>query len=775
MSSRVGGAVLALAAAALLAVPMATSIALDSGGWWSGHPTVMMQNGERREISAKSVDVSFFAARGCNTGGDQKCEHLSDKLPTGFTWTGLIEAILTGVAAVIAIGLGITSYQNNEGRKILAKLMAAALALSVVGGIALVLQGPKFKGADVSVPFAWVGGFGMFLGAVMFAGISSVLATREVRVRVPKPKAIKPPKPVKQPKPPKPVKQPKPKPIKPPRPVHQPVTVAQMQPPPQEPFDVQQLLAQDALRPASLGPEPMLGRAHDPYAATMNQPPSSQPLFQQAPQLRPLYEQQGDGFVPNLPPTQLPMRPPTPISREELGAMMHGEINNPAAAIVEQRNSKPPTIPPQMFPPPQPLFAPQSPPPVVMSTKPSTIPPGVSSATTMPPPSAIAGELPSLPSAAGSMPPVAAGSVVPEMSNPNESQRLKPATLPPPKVAPAIGTNGPRPSVPMPRPTALGTVPAAARTSGTIPPAIGKTTPPKSQPTIAAAVVPPPPPAIPAPPTFVKPDRSETESEDFDSATAQNKSPGESTDATGKPFETEEPVAMLPIHPKIAADNDDDEAKTVRAPSTKIAKAMDDMHEAVTVRAPSKKPDDLHEAVTVRAPKTPKPKLDDDDDEAKTTHMPKTDRSSVKEIGLSTGDSTIQLQKEDPVETSAALPGSIAAEPEPPPEVPAPPVIVPTLTSMARALRQKRSAERQRERTETNLKAIAASEDADNDAPIAPPSVVPITTASSTLPPPTATQTATSGPSPACPQCEAPMGWVEEHLRFYCKACRMYF
>jgi hypothetical protein len=432
------------------------------------------------------------------------------------------------------------------------------------------------------------------------------------------------------------------------------------------------------------------------------------------------------------------------------------------------------TFPPQQFPPPQPLF-PQHPPAVVMSTKPATIPPGVSAAQTMPPPSVVSGELPSLPNVASSMVPAPIGSVVPEMANPNESQRSKPVTLPPPKVAPALGSNGPRPSVPMPRPTAIGTVPAAARTSGTIPPAMGKS---KSQPTIAAAVVPPPPPAIPAPPTFLKPDRSETEGEDFDSATAQSKSPGESTDATAKPFESEEPVAMLPIHPLVAAEShDDDEAKTVRAPSTKIAKAMDDMHEAVTVRAPSKKPpDDLHEAVTVRAPKTPKPKLDDDDDEAKTTHVPKADRASAKEIGLSTGDSTIQLQKEDPVETSAALPGSIADTPDPEPPVPAPPVIVPTLTSMARALRQKRAAERQRERTETNLKAVAAGGgDVDNDAPIAPPTKVPITTAPSTLPPPNATQTATSGPSPACPQCEAPMAWVEEHLRFYCKACRMYF
>ncbi len=52
---------------------------------------------------------------------------------------------------------------------------------------------------------------------------------------------------------------------------------------------------------------------------------------------------------------------------------------------------------------------------------------------------------------------------------------------------------------------------------------------------------------------------------------------------------------------------------------------------------------------------------------------------------------------------------------------------------------------------------------------------IPITTASSSLPPPSEKQVATSGPSPACPQCEAPMAWVEEHLRFYCKSCRMYF
>jgi hypothetical protein len=52
---------------------------------------------------------------------------------------------------------------------------------------------------------------------------------------------------------------------------------------------------------------------------------------------------------------------------------------------------------------------------------------------------------------------------------------------------------------------------------------------------------------------------------------------------------------------------------------------------------------------------------------------------------------------------------------------------------------------------------------------------VPISTAPATLPPPKTTELVTTGPTPACPQCEAPMQWVDEHLRFYCKLCRMYF
>ena len=56
------------------------------------------------------------------------------------------------------------------------------------------------------------------------------------------------------------------------------------------------------------------------------------------------------------------------------------------------------------------------------------------------------------------------------------------------------------------------------------------------------------------------------------------------------------------------------------------------------------------------------------------------------------------------------------------------------------------------------------------------PQQSPISTAPE-LPPPKklAAADVPTGPTPACPQCESPMAWVEEHLRFYCRDCRMYF
>jgi hypothetical protein len=62
--------------------------------------------------------------------------------------------------------------------------------------------------------------------------------------------------------------------------------------------------------------------------------------------------------------------------------------------------------------------------------------------------------------------------------------------------------------------------------------------------------------------------------------------------------------------------------------------------------------------------------------------------------------------------------------------------------------------------------------DAPADRPATKP---PVSTAPTSLPPPKKIAEVPSGPTPACPQCESPMAWVEEHLRFYCRECRMYF
>ena len=61
------------------------------------------------------------------------------------------------------------------------------------------------------------------------------------------------------------------------------------------------------------------------------------------------------------------------------------------------------------------------------------------------------------------------------------------------------------------------------------------------------------------------------------------------------------------------------------------------------------------------------------------------------------------------------------------------------------------------------------------DAPRERGTTKPISTAPTSLPPPKKVEAVPSGPTPACPQCESPMAWVEEHLRFYCRECRMYF
>src|SRR5262249_50771606 len=74
---------------------------------------------------------------------------------------------------------------------------------------------------------------------------------------------------------------------------------------------------------------------------------------------------------------------------------------------------------------------------------------------------------------------------------------------------------------------------------------------------------------------------------------------------------------------------------------------------------------------------------------------------------LSTSDSTMPLVKGDEVhaETPPPTPAEPPAPDAPIPDPPKPPKFVPTLTSIARALRSHARAERERERTATNINA----------------------------------------------------------------------
>jgi hypothetical protein len=134
----------------------------------------------------------------------------------------------------------------------------------------------------------------------------------------------------------------------------------------------------------------------------------------------------------------------------------------------------------------------------------------------------------------------------------------------------------------------------------------------------------------------------------------------------------------------------------------------------------------------------------------------------------------------------------------PPPDADVAPPVRESITAVeidaeakAAAQAAKAAAQRPVESASTSGKRAAAESDIENaraptvrvseargEDAVASPSeapIVPLSTAPRSLPPPKVMLEETGGPSPACPQCEAPMAWVDEHLRFYCKQCRMYF
>ncbi|MEO7093564.1 MAG: hypothetical protein ABI175_09955, partial [Polyangiales bacterium] len=331
MSSRLAGAILALTAAALLALSLVTS------AWWAGHPEV-----DGRTIELKTVHVGLHGAEGCNTGGDGGCTSLA--MPGGFQLTGYIGLAVVGLLTLAALFLGISTLRGAEGRKLLAKIVMGLMAGAALVAIALIVQGPKMSGSarQISIPI----GYGMFVfwigGVVSIVG--AVLAMRPL----PKPEL---------------------------RPSRAAIAPGLAPPPSQsQPLDMMALLQQDSPRPASLGPEPMMGRAVAPPAGAGLAGPAGPlgvgsgqpaPLFNSAPQLRPLYDADpnmggSSGYVPQ-PQPQLPMHAPAPVPRAHVAAM--AGIPTPASIAAQEPPRSTTSIGPAVSMPPPPPRVPTMPPP----------------------------------------------------------------------------------------------------------------------------------------------------------------------------------------------------------------------------------------------------------------------------------------------------------------------------------------------------------------------------------------------------------------------------
>ena len=602
MAPRAVGALLGLAAAALLAVSLVTP------AWWDGHPRV-----DGHTITAKAAHIGLYGATGCNIGGDGDCTALPQ---SGMARTaGYGELGVAGLAALLALLLGTSALRGSERGKPLAKATLPLLGLAALGGGALLLLGPGLQASqEVEVPVGW--GLLVFYGGVVAGGLSAVSALTA-----------------------------KPEPLR--------LKIAPQPPPPAPAFDVRELLRDqhDALRPSALGPEPVLGGPAPAYAATdphrLAHAPA--PLFEGAPQLRALYDQDGAGFVPAPAKPALPERAPTPLPRAAVGAIA-GIPTPPGISASPFHEPKAIAAPRAMFHDDRPDSQPIEPPPpavplpAVLPSRPSgkTLPPPAGK--TLPPP--IRSKSPSVAPVVPPVPPVPPRGSAPVIE---PAERRSRPQIEPGEARRSAATLAPvRPIVPMPERSEK-----------------------RSKPTITYAV--PPPPTMDTQPPPVK----------LPAGQGKVRLSTEQDDRLETAMRETEAITAVEI---------DAEAKAAA-----VAKRGDARPESVTGQLAGQVGDRTDVGVEMPDGKT-----------GQTAEM-------------------ASAEQDAPAADAPAEP--------PPPAAPAPP-------------------------------APASRSSAPH---------VPISTAPASLPPPKEANVATSGPTPACPQCEAPMAWVEEHLRFYCKQCRMYF
>ena len=750
MSSRVTGAGLALIAVALLAVSLLAPAVLPGPlSLFAGHPTV---TGHTR--TTQDFYVGLYSVQLCNSGGDGTCKSGD---PSGaFRAFGYAELGVAGALAAGALALGLLTLRRSERRKLAARIVWVAGGLAIACAVPLVLLDPV-TGATAPI------GIGMVLHALGILGamIGGALA-------------IRPPPPIR-------------------------LRVAERGPQPHAALPTAQAFSRRAGRgegppPGEPAHDPRLG--HDPRLPA---PAAARPPFAPGPQLRPLYDANpahgGTGGLlpmerPPIPAGPAPVtHPAAPMTATPPGLLGADEPTAAAPPLADPRPALPFADPPRPIPP----FgdAPRPMPPFGDASRP--MPPFGDASQAMPPlftPEELDEPRPPPPLPASSAR-VAPPTAPPPL--PTSSARVATPTAPPPlpasiAAAAALPTavhpaHKPRTQVSLVPPMPDNDLPIAPPTAQIVAdgdPGTGGS-PSRSEPTqfprAETPLAPPPPPIAPPPPirrepppprpgrdsqaprpaalraAVPMPARS-TPSPTRPPLPAARGAPPRPTIATTVPPIPAIPAipAIPPIPPPRRADTDitdpdgsptaDAEGATVSRVPVEVGDYVSQTN--VSVDLPVPEDGDAVAAAGRRADAADRP-----------GHLPDTSPSGEPVAPFRTG----AAERPEAMASAAAIasrPTIQAAAQVAPRAADQPTIIAPPLSPlppMAPAATPAPSTPAVRDRPMPKL---------------------PISTAPDSLPPPRDGKPA-SGPSPACPQCEAPMAWVEEHLRFYCKSCRMYF
>ena len=763
MSSRVTGAGLALIAVALIAVaPLTPAVLPAQLSLFAGHPTVADHT-----RTTQDVYVGMYSAQLCNTGGDGTCR--SGDTTGGFRAFGYAELGLNGALAASALALALLTLRRSERRKSAAHMVWLCGGLALACAAALIILGP-FHGASAPI------GIGMVLQAagILAAAIGAAIA-------------IRPPPPIR---------------LRVAERGSQPLTAL----PTAQAFNRRAARNDGLPRPGEPGHDPRLGHdLHPPSPAVPMPSPhggaahADRP-FAAGPQLRPLYDANpAHGGTGGLLPMD-PMAGPGPRPVNAAGPAAARPVPPRALAADEPTVGAPPldearhALPFAATEPPRPAlpFA-DSPRPPPFDDAARPMPPFGDAARPMPPFGDASQVMPPLGEAPRPMPPFGdASRAMPPLFTPDEpdelhvgppppSTRVKPTTVPPPlppsvAAAAALPTaiqpaHKPRTQVslvpPMPD-NDLPIAPPTAQIATDGAPDPARSSHEASYPRAETPLAPPPPPIrreIPPP----RPVR-DTQSPRSPALRASVPMPARSSPSPTRPplpaparstsprptiATSVPPIPAIPAIPPIPAvppvpatrraDTDitdpdgrpepDAEVATVSRVPVEVGDYVSQTN--VSHGAPS--PDDIE--ITARGGASDRvPDTSPSGEPVAPFHPGAADPSEVKAHAAAIAARPTIQSAAQPPPRAADQPTIIAPPPAPLPS-PLPPA------------------------------APAPSAPAARDRPMPK---LPISTAPESLPPPRDSKP-TSGPSPACPQCEAPMAWVEEHLRFYCKSCRMYF